>query len=103
MSENAAFDTMFTLRISPLQILGRLVHAVVTISQWMSPLEHTNVLSWALKRYNRYSTYVCFSPQGSDIHHHRALLTAFSSKGRKRNCGKLFKACFLSIRMVFID
>jgi hypothetical protein len=66
-------------------------------------LEHTNVLSWALKRYNRYSTYVCFSPQGSDIRHHRALLTAFSSKGRKRNCGKLFWTCFLSIEMVFID
>lgn len=57
------------LRISRLQILEGRSHAVLTVHQWMSPLEHTNVLSGPPERQGRHCADVCFFLRsvGSDV------------------------------------
>lgn len=55
---------MFILRISHLQLLEGLTHAVMIGHQWMSPLEHMNVLSGPLWEDKANSTDVCFFSAG---------------------------------------
>lgn len=57
------------LTITLLQILGSLTHAVLIVYQWMSPFEHTTVLSdplWKSKA-DTPQMFISFSSVGSDV------------------------------------
>ena len=94
---------MFKLRISCVQISEGLAHAVMSVHQWMSLSEHTNVLSHPLWKGKADTPQTFASPprvMGSNVGVQMSAIiiepsTVSSSKGRKKNCGMLCKHAFI--------